>query len=110
MIGPLFCLLCGSTSCLHLQSRDNLLTMRQYSILRLRCDPASGDHEQIALTLRIKYGSLRKEVCHLYEKLHDFGIPVNSIDKLVLFALAHREALAIPLPTVAQYHPVGDAA
>jgi hypothetical protein len=107
MIGTIFCLRCGSHSCLHLQeSRDNMLSMRQRSIIRLLCDPVSGNHKAIAFTLRLTYGSLKVEISRLYEKLNDFGFHINTSDKLVIYGFAHHEDLAIPLPTLEQYHPL----
>ena len=97
----IFCLQCGASACLHLQeSHRTLLTPREIAIIRALCNPAAGNHKQIAFDLGLTYGTLKLYLSHVYRKL---GWRFGACDRLVLFAMAHREQLGIPLPTAEQF-------
>jgi DNA-binding NarL/FixJ family response regulator len=101
-----FCLRCGSNCCLHIQrSHDSLLTPREVQILRALCDPNAGCRKEIAFNLGITHGTLKVYLSHIYRKLEwDTKSSVN-VGHLVLFAIANREQLGIPLPTPEQFQP-----
>ncbi len=76
------------------------LTLREVQILSGLCDPAMSENlKVIANKLGITPGSIKIYTSHLHGKLHIKG----GVRGLVLFALTHREALGIPLPSPEQF-------
>jgi DNA-binding NarL/FixJ family response regulator len=99
----IYCFRCRSAKCEHLRPRPPappVVTGREISILRALLDPQYRSPKEIAYALGIAHGTLRYYISVLLRKM---GAPGGSSRDLMLWAIAHRKTLKIPLPIPEQW-------
>ena len=102
MAHTIYCLVCGSNCCMHVQvGRKTMLSPRELSVVRAVADPQYDGHKAIAYGLHLTEGTLKVYLCNIYQKLGWSG--KGSARLLLLWAWANREGLEIATPTKDQF-------
>jgi DNA-binding CsgD family transcriptional regulator len=91
-----FCLLCGSNCCVHVQkSHATFLKPKELQIIQMLGDENIHTLKDVAFRLGLTYSTLRLYMTQIYNKV---GLRGGSQRSLLLWAFKNQEKLGIKVP------------